>query len=58
MLKKLRPSIWLSILVVSWGIVMTLMGVVQNFQGMVACRVFLGLCEVSSITYHNLLVLS
>ncbi|KAK8064436.1 High-affinity nicotinic acid transporter [Apiospora phragmitis] len=43
--KKLRPSIWLSVLVISWGIVMTLMGVVQNFQGMVACRVFLGLCE-------------
>ncbi|KAK8017043.1 High-affinity nicotinic acid transporter [Apiospora rasikravindrae] len=37
-LKKLRPSIWLSALVISWGIVMTLMGVVQNFQGMVACR--------------------
>ncbi|KAK7994533.1 hypothetical protein PG991_016121 [Apiospora marii] len=44
-LKRLRPSIWLSILVISWGIVMTLMGVVQNFQGMAACRVFLGLCE-------------
>ncbi|KAK7987108.1 transporter [Apiospora saccharicola] len=44
-LKKLRPSIWLSVLVISWGIVITLMGVVQNFQGMVACRVFLGLCE-------------
>lgn len=46
-IKKVRRSIWLSCLVVSWGIVMTLMGVVKNFQGMVACRAMLGLCEVS-----------
>ncbi|KAH8889037.1 MFS general substrate transporter [Thozetella sp. PMI_491] len=44
-LKKVRPSIWLSILIISWGIVMTCMGVVQNYNGMVACRIFLGLCE-------------
>lgn len=45
-LKKIRPSFWLSFLVISWGIVMTLMGIVKNFKGMIACRVFLGLCEV------------
>ncbi|KAF2015069.1 MFS general substrate transporter [Aaosphaeria arxii CBS 175.79] len=44
-LKKVRPSIWLSFLVVSWGIVMTCMGAVQNFKGMLACRVMLGLAE-------------
>jgi MFS family permease len=44
-LKKVRPSIWLSFLVLSWGIVMTCMGVVTNFKGLVACRVILGLCE-------------
>ncbi|CCF36649.1 hypothetical protein CH063_01541 [Colletotrichum higginsianum] len=44
-LKKVRPSLWLSFLVLSWGTVMTLMGVVKNFQGMAICRVFLGLCE-------------
>ncbi|KAK2011564.1 MFS general substrate transporter [Colletotrichum eremochloae] len=44
-LKKVRPSLWLSFLVLSWGTVMTLMGVVKDFQGMVICRVFLGLCE-------------
>lgn len=37
---------WLSALVLSWGTVMTLMGVVKDFQGMVICRVCLGLCEV------------
>ncbi|KAF4882862.1 putative transporter [Colletotrichum fructicola] len=44
-LKKVRPSMWLSALVLSWGTVMTLMGVVKDFQGMVICRVCLGLCE-------------
>ncbi|KAH0425020.1 major facilitator superfamily transporter [Colletotrichum camelliae] len=44
-LKKVRPSIWLSVLVLSWGTVMTLMGVVKGFQGMVVCRIFLSLCE-------------
>ncbi|KAK1992160.1 MFS general substrate transporter [Colletotrichum falcatum] len=44
-LKKVRPSLWLSFLVLSWGTVMTLMGVVKDFKGMVICRVFLGLCE-------------
>ncbi|KAI1393116.1 major facilitator superfamily domain-containing protein [Hypoxylon trugodes] len=44
-LKKVRPSFWLTFLMVSWGIVMTLMGIVKNFAGMAACRIFLGLCE-------------
>lgn len=44
-LKRVRPSIWLSFLVLAWGIVMLCMGFVQNFQGLVACRVILGLCE-------------
>lgn len=45
MLKKLRPSIWLASITVVWGIVMTLMGVVQSFGGLVACRVALGIAE-------------
>ena len=44
-LKRVRPSIWLSFLVLAWGIVMTCMGLVQNFKGLVACRIILGLCE-------------
>lgn len=44
-LKRGRPSIWLSILILSWGIVMTCMGVVKDFKGLVACRFILGLCE-------------
>ncbi|KAM0747407.1 MFS general substrate transporter [Meredithblackwellia eburnea MCA 4105] len=45
MLKKLRPSIWLASITVLWGVVMTLMGVAQNFGGLVAARVALGIAE-------------
>ncbi|KEF57115.1 uncharacterized protein A1O9_07305 [Exophiala aquamarina CBS 119918] len=46
LLKKFkRPSTYLAILVVSWGIVMTLTGVVKNFSGIMAVRVLLGIFE-------------
>ncbi|OJD32291.1 high-affinity nicotinic acid transporter [Diplodia corticola] len=44
-LKKLRPSIWLPITVLAWGIVMTLMGLVQSYKGLLTARFFLGLTE-------------
>lgn len=44
-LKKVRPSIWLSFLVLAWGITMTCMGAVRDFNGLVACRVVLGIFE-------------
>lgn len=40
-----RPSTYLGILVVSWGIVMTLTGIVKNFAGLMVTRVFLGIAE-------------
>jgi MFS family permease len=45
LLKKFKPSIWLPAIMVGWGIVMTLMGIVQNYGGLVATRLFLGVCE-------------
>lgn len=48
MLKKTRPSFWLAVQVLTWGIVMTCMGAVQGFASLTACRVLLGICEVSS----------
>lgn len=45
MLKILRPSIWLPTIMVAWGIVMTLMGIVQNFKGLFVARLFLGVAE-------------
>ena len=44
-LKLIRPSIWLSILVFSWGLVMTLMGLTNSYEGLVAARFFLGVTE-------------
>lgn len=44
-LKKLRPSIWLPSIMVAWGVVMTLMGIVQNYAGLLSARFFLGVTE-------------
>lgn len=45
LLKRLRPSVWLPTIMVAWGIVMTLMGIVQNYHGLLIARIFLGLTE-------------
>lgn len=44
-LKLMRPSVWISILLFSWGLVMTLMGIVKTYEGLVAARFFLGVAE-------------
>lgn len=44
-LKRMKPSIWLPAIMVAWGTVMTLMGIVHNFQGLLATRIFLGVTE-------------
>src|SRR3954470_11827258 len=44
-LKKLRPSRWISFIAVSWGIIATLTGLCQNYAGLIVCRVFLGAVE-------------
>jgi hypothetical protein len=45
LLKKLRPSIWLPTIMVAWGVVMTLMGIVQSYEGLLVARIFLGVTE-------------
>ncbi|KAJ5108292.1 hypothetical protein N7456_004967 [Penicillium angulare] len=45
LLKRLRPSIFIPIIMISWGICMTLMGLVHNYAGLMAVRWFLGLSE-------------
>ncbi|KAF3122985.1 hypothetical protein TWF569_002002 [Orbilia oligospora] len=45
LLKKLRPRIWFTIIMVVWGICMTLMGLVKNWSGLMAARWWLGLWE-------------
>jgi MFS family permease len=45
MLKKLRPSVWFTIIMVAWAICTTLMGLVTNFQGLLVARMALGIAE-------------
>ncbi|KJA24661.1 hypothetical protein HYPSUDRAFT_38748 [Hypholoma sublateritium FD-334 SS-4] len=44
-LKKMKPNRWIPLLVLLWGIVTTLSSLVESFGGLVAIRLFLGLCE-------------
>lgn len=58
MLKKLRPSRWLPTIMVAWGVVMTLMGIVRNYQGLLATRIFLGVAEAGlfpgvAVSHHR-----
>ncbi|KAF2097064.1 MFS general substrate transporter [Rhizodiscina lignyota] len=45
MLKFLRPSLWLSLIMLFWGITMMCMGWTQNYAGILAARFFLGVAE-------------
>lgn len=45
-LKLWRPSMWIAVLMFSWGLVMTLMGIVSSYEGLLAARFFLGVAEV------------
>ncbi|KZM22328.1 transmembrane transport [Ascochyta rabiei] len=44
-LKIMKPSHWMAILMFSWGLVMTLMGLVSSYGGLLAGRFFLGVTE-------------
>ncbi|OAL53206.1 MFS nicotinic acid transporter-like protein Tna1 [Pyrenochaeta sp. DS3sAY3a] len=45
LLKKLRPSVFLPIIMVWWGICMTTMGLVHNYAGLMTARWWLGVAE-------------
>ncbi|KXN82652.1 hypothetical protein AN958_02329 [Leucoagaricus sp. SymC.cos] len=45
MMKRTSPSLWLCIIMFTWGTCMTLMGIVQNFTGLLFARMGLGLAE-------------
>ena len=45
MLKKTRPSLWIPFIMVWWGIVTTLMGLVHNYTGLLVARAALGITE-------------
>lgn len=45
LLKRLRPSIFIPVIMTLWGITMVTMGLTHNFQGMMVARFFLGVFE-------------
>ncbi|GAA6020852.1 hypothetical protein JCM10207_001681 [Rhodosporidiobolus poonsookiae] len=45
LLKRIKPSRFIPGVMILWGIIMTLMGIVHNFAGLAAARFFLGLAE-------------
>ncbi|MCJ1462724.1 hypothetical protein MMC07_001327 [Pseudocyphellaria aurata] len=45
LLKRLRPSVFLPIIMLLWGLTMTTMGLVHNWSGLMTARFFLGLTE-------------
>ncbi|KAL3444463.1 major facilitator superfamily domain-containing protein [Aspergillus insuetus] len=45
LLKKIRPSTWLSGIMAAWGIVTVCQGVTESFTGLVVCRVLIGALE-------------
>ncbi|KAF4448420.1 major facilitator superfamily, partial [Fusarium albosuccineum] len=44
-LKMIKPSLWIGAMMLSWGTVMTLMGIVQSFSGLAGARAALGAAE-------------
>ncbi|MCJ1340943.1 hypothetical protein MMC09_006239 [Bachmanniomyces sp. S44760] len=45
LLKRLRPSIFIPIIMTAWGIIMVTMGLCHNASGMMTARFFLGMAE-------------
>ncbi|GAB7357232.1 hypothetical protein MBLNU459_g8212t1 [Dothideomycetes sp. NU459] len=45
LLKRLRPSVFLPMIMLLWGIIMVTMGLVHDFAGLATARWFLGMAE-------------
>lgn len=45
LLKRLTPRIFFTCIILAWGSIMTLMGLVTNYQGLLAARFMLGIAE-------------
>ncbi|KAJ7638167.1 MFS general substrate transporter [Roridomyces roridus] len=44
-IKKVRPNLWLALIMFIWGIIMLSMAFVKNYRGLVVARFFLGVAE-------------
>lgn len=44
-MKRFRPSIWIPSIMVAWGTMTIMLGIVKNFPSLLAFRSLLGLAE-------------
>jgi hypothetical protein len=49
-LKMMRPSIWIGAMMLAWGTVMTLMGIVKDFDGLTGARA--AVCDLHPLGPH------
>jgi len=52
-LKLLRPSLWIGILMLAWGTIMTLFGIVQSYAGLTVARA--AVCFIPRVRERTLL---
>lgn len=52
LITRIKPGIYMSSWMLIWAVVSGCTALVQNFGGLVACRFFLGITEVSSSIEH------
>jgi len=50
LLKRLRPHVWFPAIMITWGFIVTMMGLVTGFDGLLTARFFLGIAEAG--LYH------
>lgn len=51
LITRIKPGIYMSAWMLIWAVVSGCTALVQNFGGLVACRFFLGITEVSTGLY-------
>ena len=55
LLKRFTPRVWMSRIMITWGIVSMCQAATRSYSGMLACRFFLGLAEAGfypGVLYH------
>jgi hypothetical protein len=45
LLKRFKPNVWMSRIMVTWGAISMCQGATQNYAGILACRFFLGMIK-------------
>ncbi|KAF8876114.1 MFS general substrate transporter [Mucidula mucida] len=45
LMKRTTPSFWIGRIMITWGIIVCCVGAVQNYGGLITCRVLLGAAE-------------